>query len=133
MDGPFVTQSITPIHPFPLFFTKLCSAVVLLSSYSGHVSTSLCCSLSFSSMALSFLSPFPPWYLTYTALFSYLISLVVADCRPSSACCSTLTQACSIHSALMILMYPQAMPPTSLQFVSVLSDIIDIIELLFIL
>ena len=26
IDGPFVTQTITPIHPFPLFFTKLFSA-----------------------------------------------------------------------------------------------------------
>ena len=55
--------------------------------------------------------------ISLTLLFSLtsLPTLAVVDCRPSSACCSTLTQPCSIHSVLVILKYPQSMPPASLQ------------------
>ena len=64
MDGPFVTQSISPIHPIPLFFTKLCSAVSRFCHLAGVLSPLLYVVLyplyfQYSSFFSDFVLPFP--------------------------------------------------------------------------
>ena len=58
-----------------------------------------------------------------------LVTLAVADCQPSSVCCSTLTEPYSIPSTLVILMCPQSMRPASLEIFFIWSSYNNISEL----
>ena len=55
MDGPLVTQSITHIHPFPLFFTKLCPALLHFCHLTQFLSPRLYVVLYLLILPLSFL------------------------------------------------------------------------------